>query len=329
MNGTEIAWNYAVMVGTDANGAPVFYKEGCSDSSVALPTGVAGAAGERREDYAMTGNELRSAVCKIAEGWLGRRESDGSHRLIIDYYDKFMRPGDYVMQYSDPWCATFTSAVGMKVVNDFCLACKPYELIPSSAACDPKIVQYQRINRWVEDDTFLPQLGDEVFYDWQDDGQGDNHGSTDHVGLVVGVFGDTDTGRIYGACNHIFSVLLEGFTAAKMICITQPSSYSRTIDTSISDATAQALGFEDAAAYLKMTNVQLSNYAMAIKEEAVRRTAIAYGVPVLDAFAEFPTVLNSANRAAYWQNDKLHLSSNGNAILASMIQKKIKEVFSE
>lgn len=141
----------------------------------------------------MTGNELRSAVCKIAEGWLGRRESDGSHRIIIDYYDKFMRPGDYVMQYSDPWCATFTSAVGMKAVNDFCLACKPYELIPSSAACDPKIVQYQRINRWVEDDTFLPQLGDEVFYDWQDDGQGDNHGSTDHVGLVVGVFGDTIT----------------------------------------------------------------------------------------------------------------------------------------
>lgn len=141
----------------------------------------------------MTGNELRSAVCKIAEGWLGRRESDGSHRLIIDYYDKFIRPGDYVMQYSDPWCATFTSAVGMKAVNDFGLACKPYELIPSSAACDPKIVQYQRINRWVEDDTFLPQLGDEVFYDWQDDGQGDNHGSTDHVGLVVGVFGDTIT----------------------------------------------------------------------------------------------------------------------------------------
>lgn len=43
MNGTEIAWNYAVMVGTDANGAPVFYKEGCSDSSVALPTGAAAA----------------------------------------------------------------------------------------------------------------------------------------------------------------------------------------------------------------------------------------------------------------------------------------------
>ncbi len=137
----------------------------------------------------MTGNELRTAVCKIAEGWVGRKEADGSHRLIIDYYDKYMRPGDYVMTYNDPWCATFTSAVGMKAVNDNGLACKPYELIPSSAACDPKTAQYQRLNRWVEDDTFLPQLGDEVFYDWQDDGVGDNHGSTDHVGLVVGVFG--------------------------------------------------------------------------------------------------------------------------------------------
>lgn len=159
-------------------------------------------------------------------------------------------------------------------------------------------------------------------------GANDGFGLETWIGVQYGL-ADTDTGRIYGACNHIFNVLLEGFAAAKMICITQPSSYSRTIDTSISDATAQALGFEDAAAYLKMTNVQLSNYAMAIKEEAVRRTAVAYGVPVLDAFAEFPTVLNSANRAAYWQNDKLHLTGDGNRLLARMIQDKIKDVFSE
>ena len=43
--------------------------------------------------------------------------------------------------------------------------------------------------RWQENDAFVPQVGDVIFYDWQDSGVGDNMGAVDHVGLVVSVSG--------------------------------------------------------------------------------------------------------------------------------------------
>lgn len=135
----------------------------------------------------MTENALRAAVVEQARSWLGCHESDGSHRPIIDFYNEHRRPGDYFMQYTNPWCACYVSAVGMAVAIAHSLNCKPYEIIPSSAACDPMIVQYKAMGRWVEDDSYLPTPGDVIFYDWQDSGYGDNTGSTDHVGIVTDV----------------------------------------------------------------------------------------------------------------------------------------------
>ena len=37
---------------------------------------------------------------------------------------------------------------------------------------------------WVEDDSYVPSPGDYLFYDWQDNGVGDNQGVSDHVGIV-------------------------------------------------------------------------------------------------------------------------------------------------
>ena len=139
----------------------------------------------------MIENELRGRVVAAAKFWLGCNEYDGTHRPIIDYYNAHRRPGDYCMTYTDPWCAAFSSAVGMRVVEDCALPCAPYELIPASAACDPKIAAYQRMDRWDEADDTLPKPGDEIFYDWQDSGAGDCTGSSDHVGIVVEVVGNT------------------------------------------------------------------------------------------------------------------------------------------
>lgn len=141
----------------------------------------------------MTPNDLRAAVVAQARSWLGCHESDGSHREIIDLYNRYRKPGDYCMTYNDPWCAAYVSAVGMAVSVANALPCKPYELIPSSAACDPMIAQYKALGRWVEDDGYLPSPGDVILYDWQDSGAGDNQGSTDHVGIVVAVSGSTIT----------------------------------------------------------------------------------------------------------------------------------------
>ena len=139
----------------------------------------------------MTENELRQAVVAQATAWLGCNEADGSHRVIIDLYNKYRPAGGYKVGYNDPWCATFVSAAGMAVAAKYRLACGVRGLIPVSPACDPMIEDYTRMGRWAEDDAFLPSNGDLIFYDWEDSGAGDNHGSTDHVGIVASVAGNT------------------------------------------------------------------------------------------------------------------------------------------
>lgn len=126
----------------------------------------------------MTENELRQKACACARSWLGRREADGSFRPIIDTYNSIRPlPGGYRMTYSDPWCAAFVSAVGWAVGLS--------EIIYPECSCDRMITLYQQHGRWCEDDAYHARPGDVVFYDWQDIGQGDNHGESDHVGLVV------------------------------------------------------------------------------------------------------------------------------------------------
>ena len=40
---------------------------------------------------------------------------------------------------------------------------------------------------WHENENITPKAGYIVFYDWQDDGKGDNQGGSDHVGIVESV----------------------------------------------------------------------------------------------------------------------------------------------
>lgn len=137
---------------------------------------------------------------------------------------------------------------------------------------------------------------------------------------------ETNKELIYGACNHIFNVLASAFTGAKVICITQPSSYSRQVSSITDNATAQSLGFDSLAQLQGMDDVQFSNYAMAQKEYAVRKTAWAYGWNIIDMFHDFPTIFNPSNRSAYWQSDKLHLTASGYSIITEALDKKIVEV---
>ena len=131
----------------------------------------------------MTEQELRRQVVAQAEYWLGRKESDMSHRVIIDVYNSIIPlPRGYHMTYGDPWCAAFVSAVAQ--------ACNMTKWIFPECACDPMIALYKAAGRWMEDDSYRPQAGDIIFYDWDDNGYGDNMGSSDHVGLVTGLSGN-------------------------------------------------------------------------------------------------------------------------------------------
>ena len=126
----------------------------------------------------MTEDELRQQVCREARRWLGCGEADGSHREILAVYNAIRPlPRGYAMRDDDPWCAAYVSAVGA--------ACGLTGILYPECACEPMIALYRAAGRWQEDEDYVPRPGDVVFYDWQDDGAGDNRGSADHVGLVL------------------------------------------------------------------------------------------------------------------------------------------------
>lgn len=119
----------------------------------------------------------REKIVAQARSWIGCKESDGSHKKIIDVYNSHTpRARGYKLKYEDSWCAGFASACA--------IACGATDIIPTEVGCQKQIGLFQSKGIWVEDDAYVPQPGDYIFYDWQDTGAGDNKGNSDHVGIV-------------------------------------------------------------------------------------------------------------------------------------------------
>lgn len=128
----------------------------------------------------------RENLVKQAQSWLGCNESDGSHKKIIDVYNshKPLARG-YKMTYANDWCAAFVTACAIK--------CNATDIIPKECSCSKMIELFKGLGSWVENDAYVPSSGDIVFYDWQDNGVGDNTNGPDHVGIVEKVSGTTIT----------------------------------------------------------------------------------------------------------------------------------------
>lgn len=123
----------------------------------------------------------RTQLVKQAQSWLGRNEKDGTHKLIIDTYNKMIKPlpRGYAVKYTDEWCATFVSAVAA--------VCGATDIIPPECSCTKMIEGFKALGTWRENENYLPAPGDILFYDWQDNGIGDNRGTVEHVGIVENV----------------------------------------------------------------------------------------------------------------------------------------------
>ena len=132
----------------------------------------------------MTEKALRAKVVKVAQSLYGLNEADGSHKKIINIYNGCLPlPMGYQMSYFDAWCAATVSAIG--ILSDLT------DIIFRECSCERMISLYKNVGRWVEDDAYVPQEADIIFYDWNDNGIGDNTGFADHVGMVVAVNGTT------------------------------------------------------------------------------------------------------------------------------------------
>lgn len=109
-----------------------------------------------------------------------------AHDWVVDTYNSISpRPRGYKLQSKDPWCAATVSAVLHKCGYDDLAEC----------SCPVMTQKARDKGIWIEDDSYIPKAGDIIMYDWQDNGQGDNEGNPDHVGIVVKVDGDNITVR--------------------------------------------------------------------------------------------------------------------------------------
>lgn len=128
----------------------------------------------------MTEKQLRQKVVSIMTGWLGCKESDGSHKKILDIYNSHSPlPRGVKMQDTYAWCAATVSAAFIEAgLTDIGFV---------ECSCGKMIELYKKAGRWMETDSYKPAIGDLVMYDWDDSGKGDNKGAPEHVGMVVGV----------------------------------------------------------------------------------------------------------------------------------------------
>ena len=137
-----------------------------------------------RDDYSWISNCTRKEFVERAKRYLGCNEKDGSFKKIIDSYNKLdPLPRGYKVKYTDSWCMTFVSAIVRE--------CNLLDLIPVECSCGKAVEKAQSMGIWQENDAYVPQIGDIIMYDWDDNGNGDNTGWPDHVGIVTEVNGNT------------------------------------------------------------------------------------------------------------------------------------------
>lgn len=106
------------------------------------------------------------ATCKK---YLGCKESDGSHKKIIDIFN-MSKLKTFSLSYDDPWCAGYVSAMACESGCD--------DIIPISGNCDEMYKKGLICGIAINKNEWIPVTGDIVFYDWN------LNGELDHVGIV-------------------------------------------------------------------------------------------------------------------------------------------------
>ena len=132
----------------------------------------------------MTEKQLRQNVADIIESWVGASRGSTTHLEILRIYNthKPLARG-YTVQVGDAYCATTVSACWIAAgISDW---------TGTECGCDKFIEIAKSKGIWIEDDAYVPKIGDACLYDWDDSGSGDNRGSSDHIGIATSVSGSS------------------------------------------------------------------------------------------------------------------------------------------
>ncbi|MBG9985043.1 CHAP domain-containing protein [Aerococcaceae bacterium DSM 111022] len=130
---------------------------------------------------------MAQELLKIADGYLGVNQYDARHRaLVADYNRVSPLPVGYPLKVEDDWCAAFVTVVGDKLGIA--------GLIPRECGVQRQILLCQDMGIWIGRE--LPQPGDLIFWDWN------QNAWSDHVGFVESVSADGYVTTIEGNSNR-------------------------------------------------------------------------------------------------------------------------------
>lgn len=114
----------------------------------------------------------------------GIAEGSEQHKAILKVFNDSGLCTRYKMTVNDAWCATSVSSafIASGLTGIFpCVEC----------SCENMINLAINAGIWVENDAYVPDVGDVILYDWDDNGVGDCTGWSDHVGIVISCDGST------------------------------------------------------------------------------------------------------------------------------------------
>ena len=121
----------------------------------------------------------RKQMVDLALKYDGAAQGSARHRDLVDTFNK-VKPHGEVGNYKCPWCAITWTALGKKggyTPKNF----------PMSYNCGTLISEAKKLGMWVENDAYVPEIGDGVIYNWNDNGKGDCKTGASHVGMVISV----------------------------------------------------------------------------------------------------------------------------------------------
>lgn len=116
-------------------------------------------------------------LLEAAVSFLGCNEKLGTHRQIIDLYNTLNPlPRKYKVKYTDKWCMTFVSACAVKAGK--------HNMFPYECSCQQAIEKLIAYGLWVENDAYIPEPMDLIFYHWGHTEDKDCIHNPNHVGIV-------------------------------------------------------------------------------------------------------------------------------------------------
>ena len=137
-----------------------------------------------KESSGMNEAQLRQKPVDYLKQYVGISEGSAYHKAILKVFNDSKLCTRYTMTTGDAWCATGASSamIASGLADIFpCVEC----------SCGNMVAMAKAAGIWVENDGYVPNKGDHVLYDWDDNGNGDCTGWPDHIGIVDYVTGNT------------------------------------------------------------------------------------------------------------------------------------------